>query len=656
MQTLSPSAQEGVEGVPGVEETAQSPGPLFDGPESALWAGFGAFLLIFLLVLMLIIRGRVIRPAQRKAISANFFEPAGEDAEITFEGEDEDDRREHKPAKRAHKEPAHEAPDDPDEAEITINRPEAHEDHEDHRRATAAEIADAPAKEKKPTRSPFAGLFSKKTARAEPEQIDEEAFNGDDDDEFETVPEAKQWLSGTPPLQDRNDAVEMRRRAAEEEERLREAEAAAEQARLRAEEDQRRERLLAAEQIERESEFERRKPEAAQDAPLGSLNALAGASHTDVERLHHSIDLSLQERFADLSRELHRRLDGVAARPDHHAEDDQRPVVSEAYFAEFADLLGEQIASLRDSVNANIEHLKRRVDLLSGSPEGAGDLSKQIANLSRILGERPAGSTAARVQLSDLLNDALPPDRYSLSRKLSNNKTADGRIEAAGLLAPIAIDARFPVEAFDDYLRQRIEPGQGVKAGNDFRRAALRHIVNVAENLIVPGETADCAILFVPSEHILSELHASFPDIVQESYRARIWMVSPTSLMATLHTISAVLGGAKADGRRPAADTAIIEELSALRRRIEALEHNGGESAQAAPQPTFWENGGGRTTEVNEPHRGDLMQPDDPVLESERSLSPEEEAFERLEQQEAQAEEAQDQKSEDPARPPFPLR
>lgn len=74
-----------------------------------------------------------------------------------------------------------------------------------------------------------------------------------------------------------------------------------------------------------------------------------------------------------------------------------------------------------------------------------------------------------------------------------------------------------------------------------FRASVLRHIKDISEKYIIPGETAESALMFLPSESIYAELHSNFTDVVEVSYRSKVWIVSPTTLMATLNTVRAVL-------------------------------------------------------------------------------------------------------------------
>lgn len=546
MLPFSPSAQTQAEGLQteGLQSETGTPPvsePLLTGPAPALWAGFTAFVVIMVAVLLLIIRGRVIRPAARKtAPPEDFFEPAGETAEIKFE----------------------------DDTPIDQLEP-------DHNDATGADHETSPPTETKTRRSPFANLFAKKT-KEQPEQTppDEGAafdmFKGEDEaDAFETAlasseDENTPRAGGPKQLVTMNDDVEARRREAEERElqRLEALEELEEQARKR-------ERTAAAAAL---AAF----PRAERPAPDASLL---------YEKMQESLDAALSERFDALSNDIRQRLDGLTEKIDKKtpAPQELAPLdthgVSEAHFTELANLIGEQLETLREASTTSIEALSRRLDKLDTDPEGAVALSKHIAKLNQTFGGKTAATTAGRIQLTDILANALPPGRYALGRKLSNNKTVDALIDIAGAAAPVAIDARFPVEAFDDYERSSLEAGKADTAETEFRRLMLRHIVSIAEKQIAPNETADCALMFIPSEHILTTLYANFSDIVQESYRARIWMVSPASLTASLYTISALINAPTSlEGEQPTEDLSDDDYIEA---------ETNGETAAVNASPIF---------------------------------------------------------------------
>ncbi len=541
METLAPSVQteaEGLEGVGETTQTATSPGePLISGPAPYLWAGVGAALLIFIVGMMLIIRGRVThaKPQRRKkgekGEKQSYFEPAGEDADITFDDDDmaspavkHDDRWR----------------DEVSDTEVVIEHGQEHTGQE---HTGQDDLAPTPPARPEKKKSAFAGLFSKKPApESEPSAENDDLYTAHEDDrnvgffadEAEPAagdhwPEPDDHAGQAIPAEPARHPADI----AAEHQRIAHAEEAAQAALRRAEE---------AESLARDL---KRANEEAQNVMSLGLRKQEAALSERTEAL-----MAMEKRLASLSDEFHNRMDAMpaalAAAP-HAAGLHEAPAgVSEDHFAEFANLMGEQFDALRSTVNGAIERLSKRLDHLPSAPAGAGT------------------ATAARVQLSDLLGDALAPQRFKLAQKLSTGRTADAIILMPGPMAPLAIDARFPAEAFDAWQMSR-NPG----SETDLRRAVLRNIADAGEKLIAPEETADCALMFIPSEHILSELHASFSDLVQESYRARVWMVSPTSLMATLHTISAVMAGA---GIREASAVNVIDELHDLRGRVSALE------------------------------------------------------------------------------------
>jgi DNA recombination protein RmuC len=534
MQTQPSFLQEEAEGATTGVAAVNTPEPLIQGQGPILWAGVGAFLIIFITVLMLIIRGRVVRPSRRKAKMKppNYFEPAGDDADITF-----DDEAHHATESAAyHEDPAQE--DEPEEAEISIGHDEEYDDQYDerHRGDLNEEPEEAREETPKKKKSAFAGLFSKKP---DEKTLHEEAFDNEEIDEdfreeapvdtFFADPEPEPAPAPPPHEQDLPPELDYAPAAAPAADatRLAHAEDVAQRALQRAEDAEKLARDLA-----------RANTNAERTVALGLKENEAALN-------------AMSERLTALAKEFQTRLETVPMQAANANIHDAHDGLSEAHFAEFADLLGEQFETLRNAVNASIDRLSQRIDHLPAAAPHA------------------VAPTAARVQLSDILSDALPAQRYEFGRKLTSGRTADACIDMPGSLAPIAVDARFPVEAFDAWQRARNDQD----AETELRRIILRHIADAGEKLIVRGETADCAMMFVPSEHILSQLHTHFPDLVQESYRAKVWMVAPTSLMATLHTISAVISGAGMQHQpSDAASSEIARELKALRERIASLE------------------------------------------------------------------------------------
>ena len=131
---------------------------------------------------------------------------------------------------------------------------------------------------------------------------------------------------------------------------------------------------------------------------------------------------------------------------------------------------------------------------------------------------------------------------------------------------PIAIDSKFPLDSYDN-LRISKNEIEKKRAIQDFKKSIRFHINSIAEKYIIEGETADGALMFLPSEAVYAELHANFSDVVQEGFTARVWIVSPTTCMATLNTMRAILK----DARMREQSGAIRRELGLLFQDVERL-------------------------------------------------------------------------------------
>jgi len=637
MQTQEPAGT--APGAPASDDEADRPG---DGIQSSteapadaplsgsgplLWGGFAAFIALFALGLFGISRlrsgqiGR--RPGGKKAAATDYFQPAGEDVEIVFEEEPAAPPPDVEPPApkprrsffgRRKKDEAVAAIDAESEmrplsmdgdgdAEVVIERPE-----------TVAETQPFPDQRPGHPRkaSPFSGLFSKRKRPEEPVESPFSPGMSAANDEME----ATVRFSTEEDAADESDfEAEERRRQDEAFERRLEHER--EEAR-RAEEEHRRD--FARRTAERETEFERRKIEAAAEQRQQALETWERALTERESR-------AAQEAQAfrdDLAREFEARVAALDSRPAAPAHD-ERGAGSEAHFrdleakiarlgdrfesklAAFAgeartasasagvedrigalgDLITRRFGEHRDSINAALQSMSLRIDAVAGAPAELRALREEFGSLKRSLGDRATSVSAPTVQLTDIVRNALAPNAFEMRATLPNNRKADCLIKLPHPPGPIAIDARFPAEAFARLPQPESDGAE--PAENEFRRLALRHIVDIAERLIVPNVTAESALMFVPSETMHSELHARFPDVVQDSYRARVWIVSPTTLMATLHTIRGVFRDAPPRAETvPAEPGRVLAEVEALRRRVASLEEGFGRAGaepRIAPSP-----------------------------------------------------------------------
>lgn len=186
--------------------------------------------------------------------------------------------------------------------------------------------------------------------------------------------------------------------------------------------------------------------------------------------------------------------------------------------------------------NAAITSMREQFDLLK----------EDFGRLERSFLERAQNEQGVNMRLADVVRGTLDDDEYELNAKLSNGNMADCVIYLRGGRSKVVIDGSFPIECFNrlpsrDAVRRNLP--QAKAAEDDFRRTVLRSIFACADRFVINGETADSAILFLPSEAAYTILHDRFPDLVRDSHRARVWLTSPSTLMGTLNLLHNVMPG-----------------------------------------------------------------------------------------------------------------
>ena len=259
--------------------------------------------------------------------------------------------------------------------------------------------------------------------------------------------------------------------------------------------------------------------EAAERRLMAVIEKVATAQAEAAGQIHQLSTASAAAQ-AELNRTLSDRLDQVSKR------------------------LGEGLAQSGETTAKSLGELATRLTVIDQAQTKIVELSSQVVGLQDILANKQARGAFGEVQLNDLVRNALPPTAYVFQATLSNGRRADCLIRLPNPPGPIVIDAKFPLESYHA-LRQAEKDAERAQAARAFTQALTKHIADIAERYIVAGETAESALMFLPAEAIYAELHASFPDVVERSYRARVWIVSPTTLMATLNTVRAVLKDAR---------------------------------------------------------------------------------------------------------------
>lgn len=270
--------------------------------------------------------------------------------------------------------------------------------------------------------------------------------------------------------------------------------------------------------------------------------------------------LHLAQRVQALSDGQHQLAGGL-----HHVSEAQAASQSrmlqlmEARLAEVNRAMTESLHGSATRTARSLGDLQQRLAAIDKAQANIEKLSGNVLGLQDILSNKQTRGAFGEIQLHDIVQKALPRDSYTMQATLSNGRRADCLIHLPHPPGPIVIDSKFPLEAYEA-LRRAENQSQLIEAQRMMRISLRSHIRAIADRYIIEGETSDGALLFLPSEAVYAELHANFPELVREGFAAKVWIVSPTTCMATLHTMRAVLK----DARMRAQAAAIRRELAAL--------------------------------------------------------------------------------------------
>lgn len=250
---------------------------------------------------------------------------------------------------------------------------------------------------------------------------------------------------------------------------------------------------------------------------LTSMSAHARADRALLDQGLNQASTQLAQATDKLSGMLTERLEAITGHVNQRLDEGFRKT-------------NETFASVMARL-ATIDEAQKKID----------GLTSNVVSLQELLGDKRARGAFGEVQLEALVRNMLPPSAFSFQNTLSNGTRADCVIELPPPSGRVCVDSKFPLENYHRMLdADQAETDRRV-ARSAFRTDVRRHIDAIADKYIVPGETADGAVMFIPAEAVFAEIHAYHPELVALAQQKRIWVVSPTTLMAVLNTARAVL-------------------------------------------------------------------------------------------------------------------
>jgi DNA recombination protein RmuC len=262
-------------------------------------------------------------------------------------------------------------------------------------------------------------------------------------------------------------------------------------------------------------------------------------------------------RQAELHRAVNERLDSVT----HH--------------------LSQSMTATRQHTADNLAKLNERLAVIDGAQKNITDLASQVTSLQSVLSNKQSRGAFGQGRMEIIIQDGLPKGSYEFQFTLSNRSRPDCAIFLPDQ-RPLVIDAKFPLEAVNA-LRDATNDEERKQAAARLRADVGRHITDIAAKYLIPGETQDLAMMFVPSESVYAELYDGFDDVVQRAYRAKVIIVSPSLLMLAINVVQQIQRDAR---MREAADKIhaevghLMDDIKRLHERVLRLQQHYGQAGE----------------------------------------------------------------------------
>ena len=256
-------------------------------------------------------------------------------------------------------------------------------------------------------------------------------------------------------------------------------------------------------------------------------------------RQQHSLKENMMDRLASLTQMIERRLNENLLH--HSKESNAIQNFLHIQLKEINSYVEKRLSEGFEKTTATFTDIVKRLALIDDAQKKLTELSSNVVSLQEILIDKRSRGAFGEIQLKNLVQNMLAPDNYAFQHTLSNGLRADCILFLPEPTGHIVIDSKFPLENFQIMTDFHASEPDRKKAHQTFKQDIKKHITDVATKYILPNETSNAAVVFIPAEAIFAEIHARFPELVEFSHRTNVWLTSPTTLMAVLTTAKAIL-------------------------------------------------------------------------------------------------------------------
>jgi DNA recombination protein RmuC len=280
--------------------------------------------------------------------------------------------------------------------------------------------------------------------------------------------------------------------------------------------------------------------------------------HLELQHANQTGQHNIQERMTQaqlgtqqlISDTIQRQMNDVREQMNHSFKQHANGLTS--HLQSLTEEIRTHLQSLTQQVNHRLTEgfektsstfidVVKRLTIIDEAQKKITELSTHVVSLQDVLVDKRARGAFGEVQLASLVSNMMPSNHYSMQYTLSNQKRADCILFLPEPTGNIVIDAKFPLETYQKLMNTSPASVERKSLQQQFRQDLQKHIKDIAEKYIIPEETTDGAVMFIPAEAIFAEVHSNYPEVIAMAQRLKVWLVSPSTLMAVLTTARAVL-------------------------------------------------------------------------------------------------------------------
>jgi DNA recombination protein RmuC len=251
----------------------------------------------------------------------------------------------------------------------------------------------------------------------------------------------------------------------------------------------------------------------------------------------------LEQRFADVQKGIEQRL-GEMSNQQVEKLASSNEQIQETLHKRLTDISGQVEQRLDkgfEKTTQTFTDVVKRLALIDEAQKKITELSSNVVSLQEVLSDKRSRGAFGEVQMSGLIRNVMPEHSFALQYGLSNGMRVDCMLFLPEPTGNVSVDSKFPLDSFKRMADNEAVESDRQAAERQFKQDIKKHINDIADKYIIQGETADGAIMFIPAEAVFAEIHAHQPELVELAQKRRVWMASPTTLMAVLTTARAVI-------------------------------------------------------------------------------------------------------------------